>query len=77
MTLTFIGFTLLTLAALPAALFVLNLWVYRRTQPIPVSPLPPVSVLIPARDEERNLPATLRSVLASRGIEFELSLIHI
>jgi cellulose synthase/poly-beta-1,6-N-acetylglucosamine synthase-like glycosyltransferase len=31
-----------------------------------------VSVLIPARNEEQNLPATLSSVLANRGVEFEV-----
>ena len=31
-----------------------------------------VSVLIPARNEEQNLPATLASLLANRGVEFEV-----
>ena len=39
-------------------------------------------VLIPARDEEQNIPATLGAVLANKDVEFEvivldLSLIHI
>ncbi len=64
----------LGLAALPAALFLINLAVYRRL-PRPRAqgePLPAVSVLIPARNEETNLPATLEAVLANRGVTFEV-----
>jgi cellulose synthase/poly-beta-1,6-N-acetylglucosamine synthase-like glycosyltransferase len=34
--------------------------------------LPPVSVLIPARDEEHSIRAAVEAVLASRGVELEL-----
>lgn len=77
------------LAALPAALFIVNLLVYR---PLPLaqvrnaSDLKPVddgsktlrvspsavSVLIPARNEERNIRATVEAVLANRGLDFEV-----
>jgi cellulose synthase/poly-beta-1,6-N-acetylglucosamine synthase-like glycosyltransferase len=63
-------------AAVPALLFCWNLVLYRppsadsngdgrRT-------LPPVSVLIPARDEERSIAAAVESVLASSGVEVEV-----
>jgi Glycosyl transferase family 2 len=77
------------LAAIPAALFVVNMFFYR--------PLPRgswrqnsfsedstlisepthdgahgLSVLIPARNEERNLRATLEAVLANHGCDFEV-----
>jgi len=59
----------LTLAAFPAALFVANL---RRFGPPPEPSaigLPPVSVLIPARDEESCIEASVRSVLANRDLD--------
>lgn len=67
----------LALAALPAGLFVANLWCYRPPPEPPVSAgtsgdgprLPPVSVLIPARDEERVIGAAVRSVLASEDVQ--------
>jgi hypothetical protein len=63
----------LLLAAIPCALFMLNLLVYRPLrQRSHVAPAMPVSVLIPARNEERNIAATLRAVLANRGCEFEV-----
>ena len=59
------------LAIIPAALFVRNLALYR--------PLPPTrtrnarcSILIPARDEEQNIAAALRSVLQSEDVYFEV-----
>jgi hypothetical protein len=62
----------LVLAAIPCWLFLLNLFVYR--------PLPNrkseigsrVSVLIPARNEEANICATVEAVLANDGCEFEV-----
>lgn len=60
----------LVLAAFPAGLFLLNSLVYRRLKENQ-SPLP-VSVLIPARNEEHNIRATLAAVLANRGLDFEV-----
>ncbi len=64
---------LLLLAAIPAGLFVCNLWFYRRTPSQPtLSDSTQLSVLIPARNEAHNITATLESVLANRGVEFEV-----
>ena len=64
----------LILAGIPAGLFLVNLLFYR---PISTRLAAPgsssaVSVLIPARNEEGNIAATLKSVLANRGVEFEV-----
>ncbi|HUA66429.1 MAG TPA: glycosyltransferase family 2 protein [Alphaproteobacteria bacterium] len=62
----------LALAAPPAALFAVNLAFYRRlaapTEPAGES----ISVLIPARNEELNISATLEAVLANPGDNFEV-----
>lgn len=63
------------LAAVPAALFLINLAVYRRLPPARAQDRtggPALSVLIPARNEEANLAAALDAVLANRGAEFEV-----
>jgi hypothetical protein len=65
----------LMLAAIPAGLFLVNLAFYRRLPAAPSAPAgarPGVSVLIPARNEEHNLRATLEAVLASTGIDLEV-----
>ena len=61
------------LAALPVALLAVNLFLYRipRGRSAGKS-LPPVSVLIPARDEEATIGASVGAVLASRGVELEV-----
>jgi len=58
-------------ALAPAVLFCVNL---RRYLPPPAAhpSLPPVSVLIPARNEERSIREAVESVLASTGIPFEI-----
>ena len=63
----------LLFALVPAVLFCLNLKAYVPPPAVPsrVS-VAPVSVLIPARDEERSIAAAVRSVLASEGIDFEV-----
>lgn len=62
----------LALAAVPCGCFLLNLCAYRRL-PRPASPGAPfVSVLIPARNEEQNIQATLEAVLANRECGFEV-----
>jgi hypothetical protein len=62
----------LALAALPAGLGAVNLALYRRLPPIDAEPAPPVSVLIPARNEALRIEPALRSVLTSRNATFEI-----
>jgi hypothetical protein len=59
------------LAIVPAALFVRNLALYR-SPPMPGSACPSCSVLMPARNEERNVRPALCSILASTGADFEV-----
>jgi hypothetical protein len=58
-------------AVVPALLFALNLRRYRLPK-FGARSNARVAVLIPARDEERNIRATLESVLASREVELEV-----
>ncbi len=62
----------LILAAIPAVLFGLSLLVYRPLTHRPGRLEHSVSVLIPARHEERNIRRTLEAVLANRGLDFEV-----
>jgi hypothetical protein len=64
----------LGLAAVPASLFLINLAIYRRTQKLTgvTPPLPRVSVLIPARNEENSIGAAVESVLANREVDLEV-----
>lgn len=61
----------LLLAAIPALLFRANLRAYR---PPPSAPsiVPAVSILIPARNEETVIAATVEAALASRGVDLEI-----
>ena len=58
-------------ALAPTVLFCINLRRYRPPAPTD-SPLPMVSVLIPARDEEAGIVASLTAALASAGLVFEV-----
>ncbi len=69
---TVIAFIAFLLAAGPCILFLVNFRLYRTIRSGPARQRPAVSVLIPARDEERNIHPTLRAVLANAGIEFEV-----
>ncbi len=63
-------------ALIPCALFLRNLGLYRApAAPRADQKLPRVSVLIPARNEEANIPAALASVLANRGVDFEVEVL--
>ena len=71
--LTGFAWVALLAAAIPAMLFSVNVWLFRRPgQSWNRRPLPPVSVLIPARNEELSIGAAIKSVLASRGVNLEL-----
>lgn len=63
----------LLLALIPALLFRANLRFYQPPpQPTPASPFPAVSILIPARNEERGIVAAVEAALASEGVELEV-----
>lgn len=59
------------LAAVPAAMLLRNLLIYRPASMISGA-LPAVSVLIPARNEERTIGATVAAVLNNDGIALEV-----
>lgn len=59
-------------AAVPAALFCINLRLYQPPPRAADQPLRAVSVLIPARNEEASIAAALASILSTRGIDFEI-----
>jgi hypothetical protein len=59
-------------AAIPALLYLWNSLLFREPPAVGDEPLPPVSVLIPARNEERGIAACVDSVLASRHVELEV-----
>jgi hypothetical protein len=61
------------LAAIPALLFRRNLRAYQSPHaPAADAPLPLVSVLVPARNEERSIQAAVEAALANVGVELEV-----
>ena len=64
----------LVCASIPAAIFVRNLREYRPPHMANSisSALPIISVLIPARDEERSIRLAVESALASQGVDVEV-----
>ena len=62
----------LMLAAIPCGLFLLNLTVYRPLANPKTGNTEPISVLIPARNEQKNIRTTLEAVLSNRGAAFEV-----
>ena len=71
MSLSALAWACFALAALPAALLLVNLPLLR-TPRRPASVPGPVSVLVPARDEESSIEDCLAAVLASEGVELEV-----
>src|SRR5438309_22418 len=61
----------LVLGLIPVVLYAINVRLYRRA-PVASGPRPCVSILIPARDEERSVGAALTAALASNDIDFEI-----
>lgn len=59
------------LALLPACLVLVNLASLRRPEPA-AGEIGPISILIPARDEERTIGAALAAALASQGLTIEV-----
>jgi hypothetical protein len=72
MNLEILALIALVMAAIPCGLFLANLSIYRPLAKPNAKVTTPVSVLIPARNEEPNIRATVEAVLANRGIEFEV-----
>jgi cellulose synthase/poly-beta-1,6-N-acetylglucosamine synthase-like glycosyltransferase len=71
--LSVVAIAALICAAIPAVLFAVNVWLFQRPgRGWNKRPLPPISVLIPARNEELSIAEAIRSVLASRGVDLEL-----
>ena len=67
------AFFSLMMAIVPALLVRENLLVFRPpTGPTPREPGPAISVLIPARDEEHAIEASVSAALASRGVVVEV-----
>src|SRR5512141_566024 len=72
MNLDLLALMALVFAGIPAGLFLLTLLVYRPIASRKSRIAPAVSVLIPARNEEQNIRATLEAALANRGCNFEI-----
>jgi hypothetical protein len=63
----------LAVAAIPALIFAVNVFLFRRPgRDWNKRTLPPLSVLIPARNEEASIGAAIEAALASRGVDLEL-----
>lgn len=60
------------LALFPAVLYLINTRLFRPPPPADPGACPAVSVLIPARNEERGIRACLEGVLASEGADVEV-----
>jgi hypothetical protein len=67
---TWLAAAALGLALLPAALFLRNRTLFRPPEAVAGEPVR-VSVLIPARNEERSIGPAVQSVLANVGAELE------
>lgn len=67
---------MLVCGILPCVLFLWNVALYKKLPHSPQYEVSPrelrVSVLIPARNEEKNIESTLRSVLENKGVSFEV-----
>lgn len=72
MTLFTISVAACVLAGIPAVMFLINLRHYLRPSGEGPSETPRISVLIPARDEEKNIGPAVESVLRSRGVDLEV-----
>ena len=63
----------LVFAAVPAGMFARNLFLYRAPAVVGAGErLPAVSILVPARNEERGIAVAVKCLLASGGVEIEV-----
>jgi len=58
-------------SVVPAILYARNVRLYRRPS-LPDGPLPAISILIPARNEEKSIGAAIEAALQSTLVEFEI-----
>ena len=72
MLLSVLVWSALIVSALPLCLFVVNLFFYRHPNAVAAGTLFPVSILIPARNEERTIEMSVRAALASRNVDLEV-----
>jgi len=72
MTLTALAWVSVALAAVPAVMFVVNLFFYRPSGAEIAAQADGISVLIPARNEEGNIAAAVASVLRNEYQPFEV-----
>jgi GT2 family glycosyltransferase len=68
---TILAIMVLGLSLLYAGMTFLNLLVFRPLPP-PAGPVPPISILIPARDEEANIATALACARSLAGAELEI-----
>ena len=69
---TIAAWVVLVLAAIPLALILVNLPLFRAPRRPKQAPQGLVSILIPARDEESNIETAVRNALAQEGLELEV-----
>lgn len=69
-----LALVILICATIPAVTFLINLLFFRRARRLRPSdtPLPAVSILIPARDEEATIRTAVEAALASTGVQIEV-----
>ena len=72
MAVAILTWSVFILAAIPAFLFLFNLFLYRRPRAVQAGQVFPVSILIPARNEERSIHASVTSALASTNVDVEV-----
>jgi hypothetical protein len=67
-----LAWTGLVIAAIPALLTLTNLRLFQPPPPVPEGDRPKVSILVPARNEERAIGRLLTDVLASTDVDLEV-----
>ena len=67
-----LAITSLVASALPVGIFLANLRFYTPPRPAGPEPLPKISILIPARNEQATIRACVESALASTGVPIEV-----
>ncbi|MCU1293126.1 MAG: hypothetical protein JWP08_1976, partial [Bryobacterales bacterium] len=72
MLLSILVWSAFVLAAIPAVLFAINVFLYQRPGAVSPSQRVPVSILIPARDEERTIERCVEAALRSRNVDLEV-----